>query len=142
MATRKKSSRRAPARQPSVRTKAKAPRKYVYSFDEIRIAERAAGSADNLRGLLGGKGAHLAEMKRLGLPVPPGFVVTTEACNAFLAAGDRFPRGMWDEVLSEIGICRFAGGEWLEGWYFADELGLLLQLDALHVLEKLGCQPA
>ena len=45
-------------------------------------------------------------------------------------------------VVSEIGICRFAGGEWLEGWYFADELGLLLQLDALHVLEKLGCQPA
>ncbi|HZN22653.1 MAG TPA: pyruvate, phosphate dikinase [Burkholderiales bacterium] len=102
MATRKKSSRRAPARQASVRTKVKAPRKYVYSFDEIRIAERAAGSADNLRGLLGGKGAHLAEMKRLGLPVPPGFVVTTEACNAFLAARDRFPRGMWDEVLSAV----------------------------------------
>jgi predicted ester cyclase len=45
-------------------------------------------------------------------------------------------------VVSEIGICRFAGDEWVEGWYFADELGLLLQLNALHVLEKLGCAAA
>jgi predicted ester cyclase len=44
-------------------------------------------------------------------------------------------------VVSEIGICRFAGDEWVQGWYFADELGLLLQLNAVHVLEKLGCQP-
>ena len=44
-------------------------------------------------------------------------------------------------VVSEIGICRFTRDEWVRGWYFADELGLLLQLDALHVLEKLGCQP-
>jgi predicted ester cyclase len=44
-------------------------------------------------------------------------------------------------VVSEVGICRFAGTEWTEGWYFADELGVLLQLNALHVLEKLGCEP-
>ena len=44
-------------------------------------------------------------------------------------------------VVSEVGICRFAGDEWVQGWYFADELGLLLQLDALRVLEKLGCVP-
>jgi pyruvate,orthophosphate dikinase len=47
--------------------------------------------------LLGGKGAGLAEMTRLGLPVPPGFIVTTEACRAFLAAGGD-PDGLWDQV--------------------------------------------
>jgi pyruvate, orthophosphate dikinase len=102
MATKKKAARRAKARARAPRTKPKASRKYVYSFDEIRAAERAAGSPDGLRGLLGGKGAHLAEMKRLGLPVPPGFVVTTEACNASLAAGGRFPKGMWDEARSAV----------------------------------------
>ena len=48
--------------------------KWVYLFEE--------GSGDN-KSLLGGKGAGLCEMTRAGLPVPPGFVVTTEACNAF-----------------------------------------------------------
>ncbi|MGW0748173.1 pyruvate, phosphate dikinase [Streptomyces sp. NPDC002587] len=51
---------------------------YVYEFSE--------GSRE-MAGLLGGKGANLAEMARMGLPVPPGFTVTTEACRAFLAAG-------------------------------------------------------
>ena len=47
--------------------------------------------------LLGGKGAGLAEMSRLGLPVPPGFIVTTEACRAWLA-GAREPDGLWDQI--------------------------------------------
>jgi pyruvate,orthophosphate dikinase len=76
--------------------------KHVYGFDEVRLAERAAGSWEGVRALLGGKGANLAEMARLGLPVPPGFIVTTEACKAFLAAGGKFPRGMWDEVLAAV----------------------------------------
>ncbi|MEK9164954.1 MAG: PEP/pyruvate-binding domain-containing protein, partial [Chloroflexota bacterium] len=54
-----------------------------------------------MRGLLGGKGANLAEMTRIGLPVPPGFIVTTEACNAYLAAGG-FPTGLWEQVLSAL----------------------------------------
>ena len=49
------------------------------------------------RDLLGGKGANLAEMTRLGLPVPPGFTVTTEACRGYLKAGDE-PPGMSDEI--------------------------------------------
>src|SRR3990172_2549996 len=52
--------------------------KYVYDFAE--------GNRD-LKDLLGGKGANLAEMTRLGLPVPPGFTITTEACRAYLADG-------------------------------------------------------
>ncbi len=76
--------------------------KYVYLFEEIRQAERVAGSWDGVRGLLGGKGANLAEMVKLKIPVPPGFTVTTEACNAFLAAGDKFPKGMWEQVLASV----------------------------------------
>ena len=54
-----------------------------------------------MKDLLGGKGANLAEMTALGLPVPPGFIVTTAACNAFLAA-DGFPAGMWDQTLHAL----------------------------------------
>jgi pyruvate,orthophosphate dikinase len=63
--------------------------KYVYDFEE--------GNKD-MKNLLGGKGANLAEMTRMGLPVPHGFTVTCEACNAYRAAGRRFPDGMLDEV--------------------------------------------
>ena len=55
---------------------------YVYEFAE--------GNKDQ-RDLLGGKGANLAEMTRLGLPVPPGFTITTEACRSYLAAGHEPP---------------------------------------------------
>ncbi|MEX1046973.1 MAG: pyruvate, phosphate dikinase [Actinomycetota bacterium] len=62
--------------------------KYVYDFKE--------GNRD-MKALLGGKGANLAEMTNLGLPVPPGYTITTEACLAYLAKGD-FPDGLMDEV--------------------------------------------
>ena len=63
--------------------------KYVYGFEE--------GSKEQ-KFLLGGKGANLAEMTILGLPVPPGFTITTEACNAFMQLGDAFPEGLLGEV--------------------------------------------
>jgi pyruvate,orthophosphate dikinase len=56
----------------------------------------------SMRDLLGGKGAGVAEMTRAGLPVPPGFTITTEACNAYYQAGERFPEGMWDQVLRAL----------------------------------------
>ena len=62
--------------------------KYVYDFSE--------GNKD-MKDLLGGKGANLAEMTNMGLPVPPGFTVSTQACLATLASGD-FPEGLMDEV--------------------------------------------
>jgi len=65
-------------------------KKWVYLFRE--------GNADQ-RDLLGGKGAGLAEMTRIGLPVPPGFTISTEACNAYYEAGKKFPEGLWDQVL-------------------------------------------
>ena len=55
---------------------------------------------DNVRGLLGGKGANLAEMDRIGVPVPPGFTVTTEACNAYLAAKSVFSEEIWDQEIA------------------------------------------
>ncbi len=63
--------------------------KWVYDFNEGDRSQK---------NLLGGKGANLAEMTNLGLPVPPGFTITTEACNAYRAAGGRFPEGLLDEV--------------------------------------------
>ncbi|HNI58572.1 MAG TPA: pyruvate, phosphate dikinase [Pseudomonadota bacterium] len=75
------------------------PAKWVYLFSELDAAEQSCGSWDGVRGLLGGKGANLADMVRIGVPVPPGFVVSTAACNAFLAEGAKFPAGMWEEEL-------------------------------------------
>ncbi|MGI9585054.1 MAG: pyruvate, phosphate dikinase, partial [Acidimicrobiia bacterium] len=71
----------------------------VYGFEELDEAAAASGGDwDEVRGLLGGKGANLADMTRLGIPVPPGFTITSEACNAYLLAEDQFPDGMIDEV--------------------------------------------
>src|SRR5207302_1631446 len=55
-----------------------------------------------MRELLGGKGAGVAEMTRAGLPVPPGFTITTEACNAYYDAGKRFPDGMWQQATDAL----------------------------------------
>ncbi len=66
---------------------------WVLAFDQ--------GDGSN-KDLLGGKGANLAEMTSLGLPVPPGFTVTTEACRAYLASDAQLPDGLWDEVVAGI----------------------------------------
>ncbi len=77
--------------------------KYVYLFNEVEQAKAYMnGDWEGVRGLLGGKGANLAEMTRIGVPVPPGFTVTTEACNAYLAAGGTFPEGMWEQELAAM----------------------------------------
>ena len=76
--------------------------KWVYTFGEVAEAEKNAGSWDAVRGLLGGKGANLAEMTRIDIPVPPGFTVTTESCLAYLEAGNELPEGLWDQELEAI----------------------------------------
>jgi pyruvate, orthophosphate dikinase len=78
--------------------------KWVYLFEELDQAEQKVGpgSWDRVKVLLGGKGANLAEMTRIGLPVPPGFTVTTEACNAYQKAGEKFPEGMWEQELEAM----------------------------------------
>ena len=77
--------------------------RWVYGLDELDAATAAVagGTWDGVRGLLGGKGANLADMVAIGVPVPPGFVVTTEACNAYSAAR-AMPDGLWDQVVDAV----------------------------------------
>jgi pyruvate,orthophosphate dikinase len=84
--------------------------KWMYRFDEVKEAEKAVEDWEGVRGLLGGKGANLAEMTRLEIPVPPGFVITTAACNAYLAQDDSFPDGMWEQVLEAMAATEKATG--------------------------------
>ena len=86
--------------------------KYVYSFSE--------GSKE-MKSLLGGKGANLAEMTNIGLPVPPGFTITTKACNRFYEEGQE----LWQELLDEIHI-HLNGVEERIGKIFGDEKNPLL----------------
>jgi pyruvate, orthophosphate dikinase len=72
-------------------------KKYVYTF-----ANGSAEGNTKMKDLLGGKGANLAEMTNAGLPVPPGFTITTEACNAYYTEGEKFPEGMWDQALAAL----------------------------------------
>src|SRR5260370_2008586 len=70
-----------------------AAHKRIYQFSE--------GSA-KMRDLLGGKGAGAAEMTRAGMPVPPGFTITTEACREYYARGRKLPEGLWDQVIANL----------------------------------------
>jgi len=70
-------------------------KKYVYLFRE--------GRAD-MKSLLGGKGANLCEMTNIGLPVPPGIIITTEACNEFYDYDRKFPPGMEDQVKEKLAV--------------------------------------
>src|SRR5579859_7911732 len=76
--------------------------KWVYLFRE--------GNAQ-MRDLLGGKGAGCAEMTKAGLPVPPGFTVTTEACNAYYDGGKRMPEGLWEQVQTALAEVEQAAGK-------------------------------
>ncbi|MGM0628395.1 MAG: pyruvate, phosphate dikinase, partial [Candidatus Fermentibacterota bacterium] len=71
--------------------------KYVYYFGETRT-----DGGRELKELLGGKGANLAEMTRIGLPVPPGFTITTEACDLFNKADGDWPAGMEEQVRENL----------------------------------------
>ncbi len=72
---------------------------WVYGFDQIAEAEQFVGGEwDEVRGLLGGKGANLGDMTRIGVPVPPGFTITTQACNAYLAGDGTLS----DELIEQV----------------------------------------
>ena len=76
--------------------------KWVYLFTELESAEASIGDWEAVRGLLGGKGANLAEMTRIQVPVPPGFTVTTEACTAYLAEKGGFPAEIWEQQIEAL----------------------------------------
>jgi pyruvate,orthophosphate dikinase len=77
----------------------KAAKRYIYAWGGGK-AEGNGGMKD----LLGGKGAGLAEMTNAGLPTPPGFTITTEACNDYFGAGKQLPAGLWDDVLAAVTV--------------------------------------
>jgi pyruvate,orthophosphate dikinase len=83
--------------QPTTERAHKAAKRYIYAW-----GDGAADGKGTMKDLLGGKGAGLAEMTLAGLPTPPGFTITTEACNDYFAAGERLPDGLWDDVLEAM----------------------------------------
>jgi pyruvate,orthophosphate dikinase len=68
---------------------------------EKRVYDFTEGNKD-MKALLGGKGANLAEMTSLGLSIPQGFTITTKTCNDFMEAGGTFPEGLWAEILEHV----------------------------------------
>ncbi len=85
-------------------------KKWVYLFEEVAEAEKYTGSWEGVRALLGGKGAGLADMTRAGVPVPPGFTVTTEACNEFRKTGN-FPEGQSEQMLTALKVVEQHSGK-------------------------------
>ncbi len=84
---------------------------FVYLFSQLdEVEHRNGGERAGVRALLGGKGANLAEMTRLGIPVPPGFTVSTEACKRFLEGEGRLPEEVWQEMLGAVGALEEATG--------------------------------
>lgn len=87
----KKTTRKSPAKRPAA--KKGAGGKMVYSFGKIKTE-----GDTSMKMLIGGKGANLAEMTSIGLPVPPGFTITTEVCTHVYRHGGRFPKTLEREV--------------------------------------------
>jgi pyruvate,orthophosphate dikinase len=79
--------------RPTTERAHRAAKRYIYAWGD----GTAEGRGD-MKDLLGGKGAGLAEMTIAGLPTPPGFTITTEACNDYFAAGERLPDGLWEDI--------------------------------------------
>jgi pyruvate,orthophosphate dikinase len=94
------------AASPAVERAHRAAKRYVYSWGD----GRAEGDA-SMRDLLGGKGAGLAEMTNAGLPVPPGFTITTEACVDYFAAGETLPEGLWHDILDAVADLERSSGK-------------------------------
>src|SRR6266853_3791067 len=115
-------TRSTPGRRPAARARRAARKKplgetkWVYSFGNGKAEGRA-----KMRNLLGGKGAGLAEMANLGLPVPPGFTITTEVCTYYYEHGKTYPKQLSAQV--ETAIVRL---EALTGKRFGDKENPLL----------------
>ena len=80
--------------------------KYVYQFGN----GKAEGDV-SMKSVLGGKGAGLAEMCNLGLPVPPGLTISTAACNHFFSQNEEWPATLWDEILAGLKQVESASGK-------------------------------
>jgi pyruvate,orthophosphate dikinase len=90
---------------PTTRAHAAAKR-YIYAW-----GDGTAEGNGSMKDLLGGKGAGLAEMTNAGLPTPPGFTITTEACNDYFEAGKTLPAGLWEDVLEAVKAVEASAGK-------------------------------
>ena len=79
--------------------------KWIYTF-----GNGSAEGESSMKELLGGKGANLAEMSSLGLPVPPGFTITTEACNWYYKNGEEYPTELGDQMVAALSTIESATG--------------------------------
>jgi len=116
MAAKSKATKSKPKAKPSAKKSAAKALKYVYSW--------GAGKADgdgSMKPLLGGKGANLAEMSRIGLPVPPGFTITTEVCTYYYANKRTYPASLQDQLTA--GVAKI---EKIMGYKFGDSTGFPL----------------
>ncbi len=112
----KQAVRKSPKLKPKAAARASQKGKWVYAF--------GGGSAEgkpNMRNLLGGKGAGLAEMANLGLPVPPGFTITTEVCTFYYANKQQYPK----ELTAQVGKALAKVGQ-ITGKIFGDRENPLL----------------
>ena len=98
--------RKSAARNAKTAAKVKMPAKMVYFFGP----KGTEGDGDN-KALLGGKGANLAKMCNYGLPVPPGFTITTEVCDLYYKAGRRLPQPLLKEVKAQVAKLEKAVGK-------------------------------
>src|SRR5881396_3412694 len=93
----KRQRRRSSSAHAAIREKKKKPRRYVYYFGDGH-----ADGTGSMKPLLGGKGANLHEMTRIGLPVPPGFTINTELCSYFYDHNRTYPRELKAQVAAAL----------------------------------------
>ena len=119
-----KTPTRKPAGKPAAKAVSKngaskngaAKKQWVFLFNDEKGVNKVTKSWNEVRDLLGGKGAGLFDMTRAGLPVPPGFTLSTEVCDEFVRAGNKIPKEAWDQALAAMKVVekqtgkRFGGG--------------------------------
>jgi pyruvate, orthophosphate dikinase len=97
--------------------KAPASKQWVFLFTDTKSVAKVAPAWNDVRNLLGGKGAGLWDMTSAGLPVPPGFTLTTAVCDAFVKAGNKIPKDAWEQALAAMKVVEkqtgkaFGGGK-------------------------------
>ena len=92
------STKKTPTKKAAKSVKSSKPSQYVYNF-----GQQTDGNA-TMRELLGGKGANLAEMAAIGLPVPPGFTISTEVCTYVYAHNRSYPKSLTADVKKAVGL--------------------------------------
>ena len=106
----------APAKSNGKSKPSPATKQWVFLFNDEKGVGKVAKSWQEIRELLGGKGAGLFDMTRAGLPVPPGFTISTEVCTQFVKAGNKIPKEAWDQALDAMKVLekqtgkKFGGG--------------------------------